>query len=244
MMKLFTTTALVILFGFATVPAGHAEEAPDAADSATEDSGTVSPPRVMYVDDVIWISLREGDGPDTPSKAVMPSGTRLTILERDEESGYSRVRRDDNGDTGWVLERYLSAEPIAEQQLAALQKRLERVTAERDELKQNSGSLRQETRDQQQENKSLAEENRRLRQELEEIKQLSQEELELRDSNQQLKEKLGTQFTAMNAVKAENETLSSRLYSFTIGAAVISLLIGLYIGTIPIRREKRWRSLP
>lgn len=198
--------------------------------------------KIAYVDDVIWISMREGNGKVYPNKAVLKSGTRLVILEQDEETKFSHVRRD-NGDTGWVRTRYLRDSPIAALQLVSLKKKIEQMESQRATLQNNLNRLDQVSNTSSKQNKSLEKENARLKRDLEEIRDLSKNQISLHSSNTQLKQQVKNQKLKLDTLQEENKNISAKLYSYTISAGIISLLVGLYIGTIPVRREKRWRKL-
>ncbi|MBI5451776.1 MAG: TIGR04211 family SH3 domain-containing protein [Gammaproteobacteria bacterium] len=198
---------------------------------------------VVYVDDVIWIAFRDGKGESSSSKAVLPSGTRLTVLERDTQTGYVQVRRD-SGEIGWVQQRYLSDKPTADLLLADAQKKLEQATAQRNQLQSQLNELKQSQHSEKQGSNSLLQENQRLKKELDEIRNISKNEVLLHHTNKQLNQQLDMRTQEMVELEKQNTGLSARLYGFTIGAAIISLIAGLYIGATPKRREKNWRMLP
>ena len=76
-----------------------------------------------WVSDEFEITLRSGPSTSNAIELMLSSGTELEVLERDAESGYSRVRTG-GGTEGWVLTRYLMNEPAAREQLARLTSQL------------------------------------------------------------------------------------------------------------------------
>ncbi|HUR39680.1 MAG TPA: TIGR04211 family SH3 domain-containing protein [Verrucomicrobiae bacterium] len=89
-----------------------------------------------YVSDEIQIVLRDAPRNDGAPRGVVGSGTRVSVLARDEASGYVRVRADGNRE-GWMLERHLKSEPAArdraqraEKALAAAQSELQKLRDE------------------------------------------------------------------------------------------------------------------
>lgn len=195
-----------------------------------------------YVDDVIWISMREGNGKAFPNKAVLKSGTRLVVLEHDEETKFSHVRRD-NGDTGWVRTRYLRDEPIAALKVVTMQNRIDRLVEQHASLQKKFNALDKISNSSSSKNKNLEKENVQLKRDLDEIRNLSKNQVSLHNSNTQLKQQINNQKRELETLQKENSEISSNLYTYTIGTGIVSLLVGLYIGTTPIRREKRWRSI-
>jgi len=72
-----------------------------------------------WVSDEFEIMLRSGPSTSNAIQLMLGSGLQLEVLERDPESGYSRVSTM-AGTEGWVLTRYLMAERSAREQLETL----------------------------------------------------------------------------------------------------------------------------
>ena len=72
-----------------------------------------------WVTDQFEITLRSGPSTSNAIQLMVSSGTPLEVLERDAESGYTRVRTQ-GGTEGWVLTRYLMNEASAREQLETL----------------------------------------------------------------------------------------------------------------------------
>ena len=77
----------------------------------------------VWVTDQFEITLRSGPSTSNAIQLMLSSGTELEVLERDAETGYTRVRTQ-GGTEGWVLTRYLMNEASAREQLATLTSRL------------------------------------------------------------------------------------------------------------------------
>jgi len=60
--------------------------------------------QTMYVTDRLYLSLRNGPDPEQPSLALLPSDTKVDVLET--EGNWAKVMLED-GRTGWVMKRYL-----------------------------------------------------------------------------------------------------------------------------------------
>lgn len=89
-----------------------------------------------YIIDEIVVSLRET--PCSSCRIVrrgMHSGTQVKVLETGD--GWTRVEAAE-GVTGWLPSRYLTSEPIARDQLAALRDEIQRLQAENLRLSQNN----------------------------------------------------------------------------------------------------------
>jgi len=72
-----------------------------------------------WVSDEFEITLRSGPSTGNAIQLMVGSGMQLEVLERDADSGYSRVTTP-GGTEGWVLTRYLMNERSAREQLETL----------------------------------------------------------------------------------------------------------------------------
>jgi len=96
--------------------------------------------QVRYVTDELAIALREGPSGEAATRGVLTSGARVQLLERRESSGYARIRMSD-GKEAWILERYLTQEPIARTRLERAEKELAAAQAELAKFKQENARL-------------------------------------------------------------------------------------------------------
>jgi SH3 domain protein len=199
--------------------------------------------QTMYVNDELWITLRTGPNASADKIKVIKTGTKMTILSYNDGDDYARVRTED-GQTGWVLYRFLASEAPAavqlgkaRQELSKLQSRLDTTTATLNELKDKNRSQNERIEE-------LEGDKQTLETQLADIRNASENALQTRQRKQALEEQTRQQKAKLAELTADNKTLRSRLMLFVGGAGVIGLLIGLYIGTAPLRRDRRWRSMP
>jgi SH3 domain protein len=81
----------------------------------------------VYISDTFAVPLRSG--PSNSHRILhrgLPSGTELTVLERDENNQFARVRTT-RGTEGWIPQQYLVVEPIARDRLDAATREIERL---------------------------------------------------------------------------------------------------------------------
>ncbi len=90
--------------------------------------------RFMYVSDKQKMPVRAGNGLGHKIVKMIPVGTRLQVIRSDPKTGYTLIRYGTNK-TGWVLSKSLVAEKPGSAQLAAARKRIARLEAELDALK-------------------------------------------------------------------------------------------------------------
>src|SRR5690606_5100025 len=97
--------------------------------------------QTRYISDQLIVPLRTGPSIRNAITRNLPAGTTVEVLERDEESGYSRVRLPDRGTEGWLETQYLVAEPIARDRLAAAERSLETARSRTAELEREVEGL-------------------------------------------------------------------------------------------------------
>jgi len=199
--------------------------------------------QTMYVDDELWITIRTAPDANAEKLKVIKSGVKMTILSYEEGADYAQVRTEDDI-TGWVLYRYLSPEPPATLQLDKANQELADLRERYDTTSSALKDLKKETREQADHIKELERVKQMQETQLGDIRNASENAIQTQQENQTLQGQLKEQKASLAEVTSENTTLRSRLMLFVAGAAAIGLLIGLYIGTIPLRRDKRWRSMP
>ena len=96
-----------------------------------------------WVSDQFEIMLRSGPSTSNAIQLMVDSGTRLEVVERDAQSGYSRVRTS-GGTEGWVLTRYLMSEPSAREQLQTLTGQLTNANSRGSSLDSQLTAIRSE----------------------------------------------------------------------------------------------------
>jgi len=198
-----------------------------------------------YVTDEFEVNLRTGTSNAHAILRLLPSGTPLEVLENDADSGYTRVRTA-GGVEGWVLTRYLTAQPPARERLEALQARtqaaeaqvraqdvtLERLTAAHDEALQRARTLEQE--------------NVRLERELNDVRQASSNVLAIDERNRALQQRVAELEAELAAARRDKERLTDRATRdwFVAGAGVVGLgvLLGLLLPRLRMRRKSTWRE--
>jgi len=195
-----------------------------------------------YVNDVIYINLRNGPGPQDPTLSVIPSGTRLQVLEQDADKAISRVRMD-SGEEGWVLNRFLRKDPIARDRLAAAQESISRLTTQNKSLTQSLDRYRNERGEIDRQLSTLQREKKRLSRALKEIRSVSAGAIAAQRQQGILRQQLAEKKSRLLTLENEHTSLQNKVYLTGISAAIVSLVIGFYIGYTPVRRQKQWRRL-
>jgi SH3 domain protein len=196
-----------------------------------------------WVSDEFEITLRSGPSTSNAIELMLSSGTELEVLERDTESGYTRVRTG-GGTEGWVLTRYLMNEPAAREQLATLTSQLSSEASRGSSLNAQLGAIRTEYDNATQRIETLEREKSELEEELEEIKRTSANVLSINNQNKQLREQLAAEEIRVATLEQENRELSSQTtrYWFMSGALVlvVGMVLGLWLPRIRWQRRSRY----
>ena len=192
-----------------------------------------------WISDQFEVTLRTGKSTKQSIIRLLPSSTKVTVLEQDDELGYTRVRTS-NGTEGWVLTRYLISSQTAQLQLSGLQTRLRKSEETERQLQVRIRVLLRKQTDLQSQLGRTETSSRRLQQQLDEIRKLSSDTIQLYDQNEQLKQKLIDTEQRINELESVNRKLSdsSNREWFIVGAAVV--IIGLILGLIIPRM--RWHK--
>jgi len=196
-----------------------------------------------WVSDEFEITLRSGPSTSNAIELMLSSGTELEILERDAETGYSRVRTG-GGTEGWVLTRYLMNEPAARQQLARLTSQLTNEASRGTSLNAQLGAIRSEYDTAAQRIETLEREKSDLEEELAEIKRTAANVLTINNQNKQLREQLAAEEIRVATLEQENRELTSQTtrYWFMAGALVllVGILMGIWLPRIRWQRRSRY----
>ena len=197
----------------------------------------------QWVSDQFEVMLRSGPSTANEIRRMLPSGTELEVLERDEETGYTRVRTT-AGTEGWVLTRYLMNEPSAREQLSSLTSRLSSATAEGSSLEGQLAAVNAEYDAAGRRIATLEREKSQLEEELAEIKRTAANVLSINDQNKQLRDQLASAEIEAATLEQQNRELTSQTtrYWFMTGALVlfVGMILGIWLPRIRWQRRSRY----
>ena len=98
----------------------------------------------VYIRDTLYVPLRTGQSEQYRIlHNGLISGTPLELLQTNATTGYSQVRMQD-GTVGWIQTQYLQDDPVAKDQLTAVQKQLDALKAKQQDTLQLLQSLQGE----------------------------------------------------------------------------------------------------
>jgi SH3 domain protein len=193
-----------------------------------------------WVSDEFEITLRTGPSTSNSIQLMVGSGTQLEVLERDSESGYSRVRTS-AGTEGWVLSRYLMDQPSARAQIEKLAGQLTSTNTRGTSLGSQLAAVRNEYNSAKRQISMLENEKSALESELAEIRRAAADVLGINQQNKNLMDELATEKIRADKLVQENRQLSSQTtrYWFMSGALVllVGILLGIWVPRIRWRRR-------
>lgn len=201
---------------------------------------------VRYVTDSLRLDTRRGPSTSHRIVRMVPTGTRLEVLE--EKDGWSRVRLSgDSAEDAWILTRFLRKDPPPRQALADARERLDSLEQEHgtmsEELEQSRASLQALNA----ERDSLAADLGATQAELEQLKRTASSAVEMREENQSQKRQLDELGLAHKSLTREFQTLraSRERDWFVAGGGVLlaGMLLGFIIPKIRWRRRRGWNEL-
>lgn len=196
-----------------------------------------------WVTDQFEITLRSGPSTSNAIQLMVSSGTQLEVLERDAETGYSRVRTA-GGTEGWVVSRYLMSEPAAREQLERLSRQLTDADSRGTSLGSQLASIKAEYEAASARIAALEGEKAALEKELGDIKRKAADVLAISDQNESLMEQLSAAQIHGDTLEQENRQLTGQTtrYWFMTGAAVlvVGIILGIWLPRIRWQRRSRY----
>lgn len=210
---------------------------------ATAFVGPVVFAQSVWVTDQFEITLRTGPSTQNSIRLSVSSGTRLEVIERDAESGYTHVRTE-GGTDGWVLTRYLMNEASAREQLEQLTSQLTNANSRGSSLDSQLDAIRGEHDSATQQIATLEREKGAVESELAEIKRTAANVLAISDQNKTLMDQLTAAQIRADTLEQENRVLSSQTtrYWFMAGGLVllVGIILGIWLPRIQWQRRSRY----
>jgi SH3 domain protein len=206
--------------------------------------GATAHAQTRYVSDRTIVELRRGPSTEYLILRNLQAGEEVQVLEQNSESGYSRVRVVDGGAEGWILTRFLTAEPIARDRLVAAERSLaaarERVSA----LEEQVGALTRDLANTKADLEQARAAHGTASKELADIRTAAANVVQLREENASVQERLVQRDREVENLRADNALLSGRSKQnwFLIGAGVLfgGMILGLVLPSLRRKRRSDW----
>ena len=198
-----------------------------------------------YISDVFYVPLHSGNS--SKHRIIhrgLKTGTRLTLLETDNEAGFSRVTTS-KGTEGWIQNQFLSATPIARIRLAEAQNKLQQLNTKFTGLEKNNSETQQSNSERQKQVALLSRQNQQLNKELASIKKISANAINLDTNNRELLKKNEMLKIEIAELQANNSRLSDKSDKEWFFRGALAVLIGVFLAILlpklkPKARSKEW----
>lgn len=205
---------------------------------------TAAGAQTRYVSDRTIVELRRGPSTEFLILRNLEAGDAVQVLEQNAEAGYTRVRVADQGTEGWILTRFLTAEPIARDRLAAAERNLAAARTRIGELEQQLGTASSDLSARQSELAETRTNHSAVSQELAELRASASNVVEITAQNESLRQRLIQRDREVEELTAANASLSGRSNQnwFIIGAGVLfgGIVIGLVAPSLRRKRRSDW----
>ena len=200
--------------------------------------------RTRYVTDQLKLEVRSGPGVQNRIVRMLESGTPVTVLDGSE--GWSRVRYGDDGE-GWILDRFLMAEPPARGRLESATDSMKAAREEVVRLQEELNKINQANAELTESRDAFVNKTSNLTNELADIKRTAASAIAVRNENQQLKQQSLSLSQQLEDLKREYTVLRDGRNRdwFIAGAGVLfgGMLLGLIIPRIRWKRRRSWSEL-
>ena len=195
----------------------------------------------FYLSDELTAPMHTGHSNQYRIKALLKSGTALTLIENNEETGYSKVVTA-RGTEGWIESKYLSSKPGAK---LLLQRTLKELDSTKEKLANSQNAANTTSSDNQQLNQkinALSKRNKDLTSELASIKKISSNAMNLDRNNRELLKNNELLKIELAELQAENARLSDDSNKEWFLRGAFAVLIGVCITILAPRFKPRKKS--
>lgn len=195
-----------------------------------------------YITDQLKITLRSGESTTHKVIRMLPSGTAVTVLDRNEQTSYAKIRLAD-GTTGYVLNRMILRERPAREQLAEARQQLVVLRQEPGKLSSQLADLQEKHADLQRNFSEIENEKNNLKRELSRLSKVARDPLRVAGERDEAVERSQQLSDELDMLRLRNQRLTDKTEQnwFLIGGGVViaGILLGLLL---PHMRVKKNRS--
>jgi len=185
----------------------------------------------VYVTDSMKYTLRTGASSTHKIIKMVPTGTRLTLLETDKDSGYSKVQTA-AGVIGYIPTRFTLKQPISRWYLNKANKKLEILQAENEQFKKTLEELRKNNSGALNNNEELTKERDELSTDLNNLRQTASNAIQLKRQRNDLQERVVHVERELQQVKRAKQALEdSTSQDWFLYGGILSF-VGIFFGLL------------
>ncbi len=200
--------------------------------------------KTVYVTDNMTFNIKVEDKDDSAILGTVTSGNALVLLSKRKNSEYAKVRLA-NGDIGYILNSYLSSEPINKFFLEKANQELIRLKQENTQIQSELTALKKEGSNALTE--ALTKERDKLAIQLNELRSISADAVDVKKQRDALQENFIKLSKELEQTKLEKRTLETNANQdwFMYGGllALAGVLLGYILPKLSWRRKNNnWDS--
>ncbi|MDD5267075.1 MAG: TIGR04211 family SH3 domain-containing protein [Methylococcales bacterium] len=199
----------------------------------------------VYVSDDQNLSLRSSANINAKVLKLLPTGTPLTVTEKQTKSEFIHVRLLD-GTEGYIKARYTKKQPPAIDPKDTASKHLTLLQSENTALRTELNTLKESLTPDSSLEKSLATERDQLARELNELKKTAANAFQIKNERDELQERVVNVERDLQQFKLENQALKDTASQdwFLYGGilALAGVFLGFILPKLSWRRKNSWDS--
>jgi SH3 domain protein len=199
----------------------------------------------VYVSDDQNLSLRNAASINAKVLKLLPTGTPLTLTDKQTKSEFIRVRLID-GTEGYIKSRYTKKQPPAIDPKDTASKNLALLQSDNAALRTELNSLKESLTPDSSLEKSLAIERDQLARELNDLKKTAANAFQIKNERDELQERVVNVERDLQQFKLENQALKDTASQdwFLYGGilALAGVLLGFILPKLSWRRKNSWDS--
>ena len=199
-----------------------------------------------YITDETYVPLRSSPcGRCSILIGGLKTGTSLTFLKEETPEGesqpWSQVKTK-SGTVGWMPSQYLESQQVAKYRLKTLQARIDALTAQNSELKNQVQQAESTVNTLTEDIEKLTSAKQSISSELSHVKQISSDSINLLNQNQELLKRNKMLQGEVNVLSASNEKLRSRTSQtwFLYGGILVAISSILAVLLPHLKRRKKF----
>lgn len=196
--------------------------------------------KTVYVTDDGQYTLRSSDNTTSKILQILPSGSELTVLSEDKNTGYSKVRTAKEV-KGYILTKYISNKPTNKWLLNKANEKIQRLQHENSDLKQNFIGLDSNSDLSENSTRTLVLERDTLNKKLLELRKTSSNAIQIKQQRDNLQERFIFVERELQKLKRENQSLEngSNQDWFLYGGllSLLGVVLGVFLPKLSRRRR-------
>jgi SH3 domain protein len=194
-----------------------------------------------YITDQLKITLRSGESTTHKVIRMLPSGTAVTILNRNEQTSYANIRLSD-GTTGYVLNRMILGERPARERLAEAKQQLVILRQEPGKLSSQLAALQEEHAELKSNYTAMVNEKNSLKSELGKLRKVARDPMRVAGERDEAVERGQQLSDELDMIRLKNQRLTDRTEQnwFLIGGGVViaGILLGLLLPHMRVKKNR------